>query len=145
MKKKSFMSFYFVFVALTKKARLVVLGDQLYPGLTFLFNCIQVNSCCSSPNCKSCWSSNVEQVKKRKFKSGATTKIVVDDVVSEKTTNCAGFNHPKRPLRRGSFRSSSFGGVGNRRGSAPVDVVKADGIQVSMLKFFFLGTDAPLK
>ena len=27
----------------------------------------------------------------------------------------------KRPLRRGSLRSSSFGGVGNRRGSAPVD------------------------
>jgi hypothetical protein len=27
----------------------------------------------------------------------------------------------KRPLRRGSFRSSSFGGVGNRRGSAPMD------------------------
>ena len=65
---------------------------------------------------------------------GATTKIVVDDTACDKPNSCAGFNHPKRPLRRGSFRSSSFGGVGNRRGSVPVDVAKTDGLQKEWLK-----------
>lgn len=48
--------------------------------------------------------------------------------------NGTGFNHPKRPLRRGSFRSSSFGGVGNRRGSVPVDAVKDDCLLKDWLK-----------
>ena len=101
----------------------------------FYFTCSKVQYCCASQNCKSCSSANVEPGKKRKLKSGgATTKIVVDDTACDKPNNCAGFNHPKRPLRRGSFRSSSFGGVGNRRGSVPVDVAKTDGLQKEWLK-----------
>ena len=68
---------------------------------------------------------SVDLIKKRKQKNknNNNNKIIITagDLLCEKPINCGGYNHPKRPLRRGSFRSSSFGGVGNRRGSAPID------------------------
>jgi hypothetical protein len=78
-----------------------------------------VHSLCSFQNCKSCCSNVVDAAKKRKHKN----KLTGDG--GELLTG-TGFAHPKRPLRRGSFRSSSFGGVGNRKGSGVVDPLKVD-------------------
>ncbi len=101
------------------------------PHFPVLIVSFQVNApCCqhrggSLAGCKNCTPS---AEKKRKHHLSSTNKsgiIVVklsgsSDHLCEKPNSC-GYGHSKRPLRRGSFRSSSFGGIGNRRGSATID------------------------